>query len=81
MNRLTASIRLLTGLFLAATVARAESPAEFDARLEAAVQDEGVTIVHLWATWCHNCWREHDNYGWKNFIAANPDVKVIFVSV
>ncbi len=76
--------RLFYALLLAMaanSAARAETPAEFEARLTAAVRDEGVTIVHLWATWCHNCWREHDNDGWKNFIAANPDVKVIFVSV
>ncbi len=73
----------LTALFFIACagLVRAETTAEFETRLEAAVGGDTVTVVHLWATWCPNCWHEHENDGWKNFIEANPEVKVIFVSI
>lgn len=61
--------------------ARAESTAEFEQRLESAVSGDTVTVVHLWATWCPNCWNEHKDDGWKAFIEANPGVKFIFVSI
>ncbi|WP_221032058.1 TlpA family protein disulfide reductase [Actomonas aquatica] len=61
--------------------AEEENVAAFEQRLSEAVSGKGVTVVHLWATWCPNCWNEHDDNGWKNFIEANPEVKVIFVSI
>jgi thiol-disulfide isomerase/thioredoxin len=69
-------LSLIVGSF-----ARAESVEEFEARLAEAVGGDEVTVVHLWATWCPNCWYEHDDDGWKNFIEANPNVTVIFVSI
>ena len=81
MNRLISLCRLIPVLtLLMPGFVRAESE-DFEAQLAEAVADEGVTVVHLWASWCPNCWREHDNGGWKNFIEANPEVKVIFVSI
>lgn len=61
--------------------ALAETSPEFEARLAAEVGGKTVTVVHLWATWCPNCWHEHENAAWKQFIEANPEVTVIFVSV
>lgn len=58
-----------------------ESSEQFEKRLFEAVSDEGITVVHLWASWCHNCVNEHDDDRWKNFIEANPDINFIFVSV
>lgn len=46
-----------------------------------AVKSPKVTIVHLWAPWCPNCKAELANHGWESFLAANPDVNVIFVTV
>ncbi|MCF3650500.1 TlpA family protein disulfide reductase [Synoicihabitans lomoniglobus] len=63
------------------TTVLAETTAEFEQRLADEVGKPGVSVVHFWATWCPNCWREHDNDGWKNFIEANPEVTVIFVSI
>ncbi len=55
------------------------SPVENEvAQLVAADQ---VTIVHFWASWCSNCKAEHKDAGWKSFVQANPDVKVVFVSI
>lgn len=45
-----------------------------------AVKSPKVTIVHFWATWCPNCKAELANGGWRDFIAANPETKVIFVT-
>ena len=58
-----------------------ETVAAFETRLAGEVAKEGITVVHFWATWCPNCWHEHENDGWKRFIEANPEVKVIFVSI
>jgi thiol-disulfide isomerase/thioredoxin len=46
-----------------------------------AVKSPDVTIVHLWAPWCPNCKAELEHNGWSSFLGANPDVKVIFVTV
>lgn len=75
---------LFTFLILALSVAapvRAESAEAFEQRLFEAVSDEGITVVHLWASWCHNCGNEHKHDGWKTIIEANPEVNFIFVSV
>ncbi len=74
------SLLLLLSAFLCPVSAQSDVE-QFETKLADAVAGEGVTVVHLWATWCPNCWREHDNDGWKTFIEANPDVTVIFVSV
>jgi thiol-disulfide isomerase/thioredoxin len=40
-----------------------------------------VTVVHFWAPWCSNCRSELANGGWSGFIAANPDVNFVFVTI
>ncbi len=77
----TVTLSLLIALTAMLATGRAETVEAFEQRLGEAVAGDQITVVHLWATWCPNCWREHDNDGWKRFIAANPEVKVIFVSV
>lgn len=68
--------------FLAPLVrAAAPEPAGIEQQLAEAVKSPKVTIVHLWAPWCPNCKAELANGGWAKFIAANPDVQVIFVTV
>jgi len=60
---------------------RAESVAEFEAKLFEQVSNEDISVVHLWASWCPNCVNEHKEDGWQNFIEAHPDITFYFVSV
>ena len=71
---------ILLFLTWAATATAAEvSPVE--QQVTEAVQSRKVTLVHLWATWCPNCQAELRNGGWAKFVAANPEVNFIFVTV
>lgn len=75
---------LLAVLFLAFAAAgtnRAAEPVSVEATVAAAVQGPGVTVVHFWAPWCPNCRAELENQGWSGFLAANPEVKFIFVTI
>jgi thiol-disulfide isomerase/thioredoxin len=49
--------------------------------LQDAVQSAKVTVVHFWAPWCPNCKAELADGGWSRFIAANPDVNFVFVTI
>ena len=40
-----------------------------------------VAEAHLWASLCPNCKADHTESGWREFTAAHPGVKVIFISV
>jgi len=77
--------RALSALALVslALAARAADPASaaFEQRLGDAVKSEKVTVVHLWAPWCPNCKAELSQGGWSTFIAANPQVNFVFVTV
>ena len=70
---------LLLGISLASLV-RAADPA-VEARVTELVKQPGVTVVHLWATWCPNCFMEFKDGGWKKFVEANPDTQIVFASV
>lgn len=47
----------------------------------AATKSDRVTIVHFWAPWCSNCKAELASGGWRDFIAANPNVQFIFITI
>src|SRR6266404_2149532 len=72
-------ILLLLGISLAVGVRAAEPTAE--ARVAELVKQPGVTVVHLWATWCPNCYMEFKDGGWKKFVEANPETQIVFASV
>jgi thiol-disulfide isomerase/thioredoxin len=55
--------------------------AAFEQRLAEAASSPSVTVVHLWAPWCPNCKAELANGAWSAFIAANPDVHFVFVTI
>ena len=59
---------------------RAETEEEFEARLVKATDSSTPTVVHIWASWCHNCIVEFRDGGWPTFMKENPDIKFIFIS-
>jgi len=69
---------ILIGL---STTAHAVDANSVEQDVLAATKSSQVTVVHLWAPWCPNCKAELQEHGWSNFVAANPDVQVIFVTV
>src|ERR1700691_4110397 len=68
---------------LAAGPARAEDKASaaFEQQLAEATNSPRVTVVHFWAPWCSSCGAELAHGGWSGFIAANPDVNFVFVTI
>lgn len=62
-------------------VSAADAATSPEARVAELVKQPGVTIVHLWATWCPNCYIEFKEGGWKKFVDANPGTNVVFMSV
>jgi thiol-disulfide isomerase/thioredoxin len=84
MGRL--KLRILLPLLAAAALAspsRADDKASMtiDQQVAEATRSSAVTIVHFWAPWCPNCRDELSNGGWSSFIAANPGVNFVFVTI
>jgi hypothetical protein len=65
----------------ALALARGAEPLPIEQQVAEAVKSPQLTVVHLWAPWCPNCKTELANNGWSAFIAKNPDVRFIFVTV
>ena len=69
-------------LTFGATGLRAATPLSVEEHVAAVTRAEKVTVVHLWAPWCSNCFAEISKpEGWAKFIADNPDVNVVFVTI
>lgn len=70
-------------LVLATFAAAAESDAWIPLEKQVAEVTAGskVTIVHFWAPWCPNCQAELAKHGWRDFLAVNREVNVIFVTI
>jgi thiol-disulfide isomerase/thioredoxin len=78
MKRLTWLLALLTAGLLRA----ADAPVDpLEQQVAGLVAGPQVTIVHFWAPWCPNCRAEMGPDGWAKFLAANPEVKVVFVNI
>lgn len=76
--------RLFLLLLAFTACARAETPAGWllvEEEVAAEVAKPQITVVHFWAPWCPNSTAEHKQRGWATFIASNPDVRFIFVTV
>ena len=74
-------LMLAVAAVAAATLLRAvEAPLEKE--VAGLIGGPQVTVVRFWAPWCPNCRAEMslDN-GWAKFIAANPEVKFIFINI
>ncbi|HVS51689.1 MAG TPA: hypothetical protein VHD62_04985 [Opitutaceae bacterium] len=74
-------IAFFVALALSAAVARAAERLPIEQQVAEAVKSPQLTVVHLWAPWCPNCKAELANGGWSTFIAQNPGVNFIFVTV
>ncbi|MBE7537738.1 MAG: thioredoxin fold domain-containing protein [Opitutaceae bacterium] len=42
---------------------------------------QDVTVVHFWAPWCSNCAAELADGAWSSFVASNPKVHFVFVTI
>lgn len=73
---------LLAATALSCTARADDSPSSaVERRLSEATRSHGITVVHLWAPWCPNCRAELAGGGWSGFIAANPAVNFVFVTI
>jgi thiol-disulfide isomerase/thioredoxin len=75
MKRLSGLLALLAATLLHA----ADNPLEKE--VAGIIAGPQVTVVHFWAPWCPNCRAEMGAEGWARFIGANPQVKVVFISI
>jgi|UniRef100_UPI00404A6C71 hypothetical protein len=78
MKRLHCLLALLT-----TTLVAADHPGWLlvEETVAAEVAKPSITVVHLWAPWCPNSQAENQDNGWAKFIAANPEVRFMFVTV
>ncbi len=64
---------------LTASCLAGPSPAE--QQTAEAIKGPGVSVVHLWASWCSNCLAEIKSGGWAKIVKDNPETRFIFVAV
>jgi thiol-disulfide isomerase/thioredoxin len=72
---------LAAGLLTRAARAADPAASAFEQQLSEAVKSPDVTVIHLWAPWCPNCRAELADGGWSGFIAANPRVHFVFITI
>lgn len=78
MRRLNFFLALVFGF----SAANAAALLPVEEQVAGITRGEKVTVVHLWATWCSNCYSEISKPdGWAKFIADNPDVNIVFVTI
>src|SRR5258705_1983162 len=76
-------MRILGFSILATLIATSSLRAEPSAEQQVgdAVKAPDLTVVHLWAPWCSNCQSELKSGGWLKMIKANPETRLVFVSI
>ena len=67
-------------LFALVSVCRA-TPSPAEQQVAEAIKVPGLSVVHLWASWCSNCQAEMKSGGWTKMVKDNPQTRFIFVSV
>jgi thiol-disulfide isomerase/thioredoxin len=80
IRRLLLPVLAAVLLSCAARAGDAPAPA-IEQQLADVTKSENVTVVHFWAPWCPNCKAELANGAWSSFIAANPNVNFVFVTI
>jgi thiol-disulfide isomerase/thioredoxin len=80
IRRIITTVFAATLLTLAARAA-GDPAAALEKQVAEATKSSNVTVVHFWAPWCPNCKAELANGGWSSFIAANPNVNFVFVTI
>jgi thiol-disulfide isomerase/thioredoxin len=72
----------LAAVLMACAASAAETAsATVEQQLAEATRSSNVTVIHFWAPWCPNCRAELANGAWSRFIAANPSVNFVFVTL
>ena len=72
---------VLLAFAISSLALRGAEPSAIEQQVAERVQSSKVTLVHFWAPWCSNCKAELANKGWSTFIARNPDVNVVFITI
>jgi thiol-disulfide isomerase/thioredoxin len=72
---------LAAALLLGAARADDLAPAPIEQRVAEVTRSPEVTVIHFWAPWCPNCRAELAQGGWSRFIAENPQVHFVFVTI
>ncbi len=68
-------------LFVALTSSSFAEPSPLEQKVTEAVKAPGLSVVHLWASWCSNCLAEMKSGGWAKMVKDNPETRFIFVAV
>lgn len=74
------SVLAAFALFSLATAGLAE-PTPVEEQVAALIKAPGLSVVHLWASWCSNCQAEMKSGGWTKVVKENPQTRFIFVAV
>ncbi|MTI89508.1 MAG: thioredoxin [Balneolaceae bacterium] len=54
---------------------------ETEHKVHQLISQDGIYVVHFWATWCHNSRSELKRGIWPRIINRNPDTEFIFVTI
>lgn len=78
MTKFLLTVFTVVGLLASAGLA---APSAAEQQVADAVKASGLSVVHLWASWCSNCQAEMKTGGWAKLVKDNPQTRFIFVAV